>query len=85
MVQILIDGRPEFIEPAVIDEPPGALVNRSLDGYLDPETMTMKPLALMPRRHLGQAVRGFKGVFADKSDLHGRELTMSAFCLGGSA
>ena len=70
MIERVVDRGPEFVEFAIVDEPPGALIDLARDSDFDAETVAMQTLTFMPGRNFREAMRGFETIFADESDLH---------------
>jgi hypothetical protein len=60
VVEPVVNGRPDFVEDAEIDEPAGVRVHRAKGGDLDLERMAVEPCALVPFGDLWKPMSGLE-------------------------
>src|SRR5688572_23023513 len=70
VIEQVVERLPQSVEVAVIDEPAGFGVNRSLDRQLHFETVPVQARALVAFWHVRQPVRGFEAVLLDEANVH---------------
>ena len=70
VIELLTERLPDVVDDVVVDEPARFRVHGSCDRELDLEGMAMQSLALVPRRHVRQAMGGFEAELLDKAYVH---------------